>query len=51
MDTPLHDLITRTFAAVEAKDLDAMVGVFADDALVIDPHLPHAAHAGQGGHY
>ncbi len=40
MDTPLHDLVTRTFAAVEAKDLDAMVGVFAEDALVIDPHYP-----------
>jgi len=40
MDTPLHDLIIRTFAAVEAKDLDAMVGVFAEDALVIDPHYP-----------
>ncbi len=40
MDTPLHNLIARTFAAVEAKDLDAMVGVFADDALVIDPHYP-----------
>ena len=40
MDTPLHDLVNRTFAAVEAKDLDAMVGVFADDALVIDPHYP-----------
>ncbi len=40
MDSPLHDLIIRTFAAVEAKDLDAMVGVFAEDALVIDPHYP-----------
>ena len=40
MDTSLHDLITRTFATVEAKDLDAMMRLFADDAVVIDPHFP-----------
>ena len=40
MDTFLHDLITRTFAAIEAKDLDGMMSVFADDAVVIDPHFP-----------
>jgi len=39
-DTSLHELITLTFAAVEAKDLDAMMHVFADDAVVIDPHFP-----------
>ncbi len=39
-DTSLHDLVTRTFATVEAKDLDAMMSVFADDAVVIDPHFP-----------
>jgi hypothetical protein len=35
MDTSLHDLITRTFATVEVKDLDAMMSVFATDAVVI----------------
>lgn len=40
MDTSLHDLVTRTFATVEAKDLDAMMRLFADDAVVIDPHFP-----------
>src|SRR6266852_5346115 len=40
IDTSLHDLITRTFATVEARDLDAMMSVFADDAVVIDPHFP-----------
>jgi len=40
MDKFLHELITRTFAAVEAKDLDGMMSVFADDAVVIDPHFP-----------
>ena len=40
MDTSLHDLITRTFATVEAKDLDAMMRLFADDAVLIDPHFP-----------
>ena len=38
--TSLHDLVTHTFATVEAKDLEAMMGVFADDAVVIDPHFP-----------
>jgi ketosteroid isomerase-like protein len=35
--TSLHDLVIRTFAAVEAKDLEAMMSLFADDAVVIDP--------------
>jgi SnoaL-like domain len=38
-DTSLHDLITRTFATFEAKDLDAIMSVFAEDAVVIDPHF------------
>ena len=38
--TTLHDLILRTFATLEAKDLDAMMSLFADDAVVIDPHFP-----------
>jgi len=38
--TSLHDLVIRTFAAVEAKDLEAMMSLFADDAIVIDPHFP-----------
>ena len=40
MNTPLHDLIARMFSAVEAKDLDTTMSLFADDALVIDPHFP-----------
>lgn len=40
MNTPLHDLVTRTFSAVEAKDLDGLLSLFADDAVVIDPHFP-----------
>jgi ketosteroid isomerase-like protein len=39
-DTGLYALITRTFAAVEAKDLEALMRLFADDAIVIDPHFP-----------
>ena len=39
-DTSLHDLITRTFATLEARDLDAIMSVFAEDAVVIDPHFP-----------
>jgi ketosteroid isomerase-like protein len=40
MDTPLHDLVSRVFLAVEAKDLDTVMGLFADDAVLIDPHFP-----------
>jgi ketosteroid isomerase-like protein len=39
-DTSLHDLVIRTFATVETKDLEAMMSLFADDAVVIDPHFP-----------
>ena len=40
MHTSLHNLISHTFATVEAKNLDAMMSVFAEDAIVIDPHFP-----------
>ncbi len=39
-NTSLQNLVTHTFAAVEAKDLDAMMSFFADDAVLIDPHFP-----------
>jgi ketosteroid isomerase-like protein len=39
-ETGPYALITRTFAAVEAKDLEAMMRLFTDDAIVIDPHFP-----------
>jgi ketosteroid isomerase-like protein len=39
MNTSLHDLVIRTFATIEAKDLDAMMSLFADDAVLIDPHF------------
>jgi ketosteroid isomerase-like protein len=35
-DPALHDLVTHTFAMIEAKGLEAMMRVFADDAVVID---------------
>ncbi len=40
IDTSLHDLVIRTFSTLEAKDLEAMMSLFADDAVVIDPHFP-----------
>ncbi len=40
MNTTLHDLVIRTFATIEAKDMDAMMSLFADDAVLIDPHFP-----------
>ncbi len=36
----LHDLVTRTFATVEAKDRDPMMRFFAYDAVLVDPHFP-----------
>lgn len=39
-NTSLHDLVIRAFATIEAKDLEAMMDLFADDAVVIDPHFP-----------
>ena len=39
-DTFLQELIVRTFATIEGKDLDALLRMFADDAIVIDPHFP-----------
>ena len=40
IDTSVHDLVTSTLATIEAKDLDAMMRLFADDAVLIDPHFP-----------
>lgn len=40
MSTPLRTLIERKFAAVEAKDLEAVLQCFAEDAVFIDPHYP-----------
>ena len=40
MSTPLRTLIERNFAAVEAKDLEAVLQCFAEDAVMIDPHYP-----------
>jgi ketosteroid isomerase-like protein len=38
--TNIHDLILHTFATIEAKDIEALLTVFADDAMLIDPHFP-----------
>jgi ketosteroid isomerase-like protein len=40
MNTSLHDLVSRTFAGLEAKNLDLVMGLFADDAVLVDPHFP-----------
>jgi ketosteroid isomerase-like protein len=39
-DTSLHDLVIHTFAILQAKDLERLMHLFADDAVVIDPHFP-----------
>ena len=38
--TVLADLVRHTFTLVETKDLEGLMGVLADDALLIDPHFP-----------
>jgi len=40
MSTPLRALIDRAFTAVEAKDMEATLQCFAEDAVLIDPHYP-----------
>ncbi len=39
-DASLHDIVTRTFTTLEAKDLEKMMSFFTDDAILIDPHFP-----------
>src|SRR6266446_4190990 len=39
MSLSLHTLAIRTFASVEAKNLDGTMRLFAEDAVVIDPHF------------
>ncbi|SRR5579884_2678604 len=46
-NTALHTLVIRTFATIEAKDLEAMMSLFADNAVVIDPHFPTAQMQGR----
>jgi ketosteroid isomerase-like protein len=48
MNSSLHDLVSRTFSAVEAKDLDLMMRHFSDDAILIDPHFPAGRLEGKG---
>jgi ketosteroid isomerase-like protein len=41
-DTPtaVHDLVRRNFTTLQAKDLETLMQLFAEDAVVIDPHFP-----------
>ena len=41
MNTPIQKLVTGLLAAFKAKDLDATLAYFADDAVFIDPHYPN----------
>ena len=40
MSVTLRNLVTDTFASLEAKDLEALMRLFADDVVLIDPHFP-----------
>lgn len=45
--SPLRELTDRMFGAVMAKDLDAVLACFADDATLFDPHYPTPEMAGK----
>ena len=46
--TPItRDLIERMFSSFEAKDLEAVLTFFADDAVIYDPHYPVPAMKGK----
>lgn len=38
--SPMRALVDRMFGAVMAKDLDAVLACFADNATLFDPHYP-----------
>ncbi|HEX6287965.1 MAG TPA: nuclear transport factor 2 family protein [Herpetosiphonaceae bacterium] len=41
MAASAYDLVASCFAAIESKDLAAVLSYFADDAVLIDPHYPN----------
>lgn len=47
MSTPLRALVEQAFAAVEARDLEASLQFFVEDAVMIDPHYPSPVMAGK----
>jgi ketosteroid isomerase-like protein len=47
MSSTLKTLVEHTFAAVETMNLDAVLAVFADDAVLFDPHYPQPHMAGK----
>jgi ketosteroid isomerase-like protein len=40
MTSALQALVERAFAVVETMDLEAVLALFAEDALLFDPHYP-----------
>lgn len=40
MESPVRKTIDQTFAAVAARDTEAVLDLLADDAIVTDPHYP-----------
>ena len=47
MTTPLHDTVEQLLDAFAAKDLDAVLTLLADDAVLVDPHYPNPRMAGK----
>jgi ketosteroid isomerase-like protein len=47
VSTAPRDTVERIFGALEAKDLAAVLALFADDAVVVDPHYPVPRMAGK----
>jgi uncharacterized protein (TIGR02246 family) len=47
MTTALRATVEQLFTAVEAKDARAVLALFADDAVIVDPHYPVPRMAGK----
>ena len=47
MSTSDRSHVEQLFAAFSARDLDAVMALFADDAIVFDPHYPTPLMAGK----
>ena len=47
MSLSLRELVEQIFSAIEAKDLTAVIDLFAEGGILIDPHYPQPRMEGQ----
>ena len=45
--SPLYKLLLQLFTAFEEKDVPAVLALFADDSVLIDPHYPQTEMKGK----